>query len=86
MTIPTYLPYFVAAGTAAALIAILYGLNRALARRGLAGCGSHADVSRVSRHSPGLARRGDHARSDGVYHVNSSDRFRRSNMASCCRS
>jgi len=30
MTIPTYLPYFVAAGTAATLIAILYGLNRAL--------------------------------------------------------
>src|SRR5262245_42268558 len=31
MTIPTYLPYFVAAGTAATLLAILYGLNRALA-------------------------------------------------------
>jgi hypothetical protein len=31
MTIPTYLPYFVFAGTAATLIAILYGLNRALA-------------------------------------------------------
>jgi hypothetical protein len=31
MTIPTYLPYFVAAGTIAVLIAILYGLNRALA-------------------------------------------------------
>jgi hypothetical protein len=31
MTIPIYLPYFVAAGTAATLIAILYGLNRALA-------------------------------------------------------
>ena len=31
MTIPTYLPYFVAAGTAASLIAILYGLKRALA-------------------------------------------------------
>ncbi len=31
MTIPTYLPYFVSAGTAATLIAILYGLNRALA-------------------------------------------------------
>ena len=30
MTIPTFLPYFVAAGTAATLIAILYGLNRAL--------------------------------------------------------
>jgi hypothetical protein len=30
MTIPTYLPYFVTAGTAATLIAILYGLNRAL--------------------------------------------------------
>jgi hypothetical protein len=31
MTIPIYLPYFVFAGTAATLIAILYGLNRALA-------------------------------------------------------
>ena len=31
MTIPTYLPSFVAAGTAATLIAILYGLKRALA-------------------------------------------------------
>src|SRR4029077_21227511 len=31
MTIPTYLPYFVLAGTAATLIAIPYGLNRALA-------------------------------------------------------
>ena len=31
MTIPTYLPYFVSAGTAATLMAILYGLNRALA-------------------------------------------------------
>jgi hypothetical protein len=30
MTIPTYLPYFVATGTAT-LVAILYGLNRALA-------------------------------------------------------
>jgi hypothetical protein len=31
MTIPTYLPYFMAAGTVAVLITILYGLNRALA-------------------------------------------------------
>src|SRR5262245_23680442 len=31
MTIPTYLPYFVAIGTVAVLIAILYSLNRALA-------------------------------------------------------
>lgn len=31
MTIPTYLPYFVFTGTAAALAAILYGLNRSLA-------------------------------------------------------
>jgi hypothetical protein len=31
MTIPTYLPYFVAAGTTATLLAILYGLDRALA-------------------------------------------------------
>ena len=31
MTIPTYLPYFVLSGTAAMLIAVLYGLNRALA-------------------------------------------------------
>ena len=31
MSIPTYLPYFVLAGTAATVFAILYGLNRALA-------------------------------------------------------
>jgi hypothetical protein len=31
MTIPTYLPYFIAAGTVAVLITILYGLNRAIA-------------------------------------------------------
>ena len=31
MTIPFYLPYFVFAGTAATVVAILYGLNRALA-------------------------------------------------------
>jgi uncharacterized membrane protein len=31
MTIPTYLPYFVFAATAATVIAILYGLNRSLA-------------------------------------------------------
>ena len=31
MTIPTYLPYYVFAGAAVALITILYGLNRALA-------------------------------------------------------
>jgi hypothetical protein len=30
MTIPSYLPYFMAAGTVAVLIAIFYGLNRAL--------------------------------------------------------
>ena len=31
MTIPTYLPYFVATGTAVTVVAILYGLNQALA-------------------------------------------------------
>src|SRR5215831_3299994 len=31
MTIPTYLPYFIATGTVAVIITILYGLNRALA-------------------------------------------------------
>ena len=30
MTVPTYLPYFMAAGTVVVLIAIFYGLNRAL--------------------------------------------------------
>ena len=30
MTIPAYLPYFVFAGTAAAIVAILYGLHRSL--------------------------------------------------------
>src|SRR5215510_12845170 len=31
MSIPAYLPYFIATGTVAVLITILYGLNRALA-------------------------------------------------------
>ena len=31
MTVPAYLPYFLAAGTVAVLITIFYGLNRALA-------------------------------------------------------
>ncbi len=31
MTIPTYLPYYVLAGTAGIIVSILYGLNRALA-------------------------------------------------------
>jgi hypothetical protein len=36
MTVPTYLPYVVLTGNALTLIAILYGLNRALAdARGL---------------------------------------------------
>ena len=34
MAVPFYLPYFVFAGTAAALVTILYGLNRALADAG----------------------------------------------------
>ena len=34
MAVPFYLPYFVFAGTAATLVAILYGLNRALADAG----------------------------------------------------
>ena len=37
MTIPAYLPYFVFAGTAVALIAILFGLDRSLVARELAG-------------------------------------------------
>jgi hypothetical protein len=34
MTIPTFLPYFVLAGTAATVIAILYGLHRSLVEAG----------------------------------------------------
>ena len=33
MTIPAYLPYFVFAGTAVTVIAILYGLHRSLVGR-----------------------------------------------------
>jgi hypothetical protein len=45
MAIPTYLPYFVAAGTAATLIAILYGLHRSLLEAGWAA----ADRARTVR-------------------------------------
>jgi len=31
MTVPTYLPYFMLAGTTATMIAIVYDLNRAFA-------------------------------------------------------
>jgi len=34
MTVPTYLPYYVLAGTAGIILTILYGLNLALARAG----------------------------------------------------
>lgn len=34
MTVPTFLPYFVFAGTAATVIAILYGLHRSLVEAG----------------------------------------------------
>ena len=74
MTIPTYLPYFVATGTIAVLIAILYGLNRALADAHW----SAADRTRTLRVSAvillGWLAAAITLSAMGIYHVTSSDR------------
>ena len=74
MTIPTYLPYFIAAGTVAVLIAIFYGLNRALAD-------AHwpaADRTRTLRVSAvillGWLAAAITLSAMGIYHVTSGDR------------
>src|SRR5262245_5089600 len=74
MTIPTYLPYFMAAGTVAVLIAIFYGLNRALADAHW----SATDRTRTLRVSA-VIRLGWLAAAIGlgamgIYHVTSGDR------------
>jgi hypothetical protein len=51
MTIPIYLPYFMAAGPHCHLLWSQPGPSR----RALANCGSHANASRVSGHPPRLA-------------------------------
>ena len=65
MTIPTYLPYFVFAGTAATVFAILYGLNRALADAAWPAADRTRAVSRLGRCPAWLARSIDRARGDG---------------------
>ena len=74
MTVPAYLPYFLAAGTAAVLIAILYGLNRALVD-------AHwpaADRTRTLRVSAvillGWLAAAITLSAMGIYHVTSGDR------------
>jgi hypothetical protein len=74
MTIPIYLPYFIAAGTVAVLITILYGLNRALAD-------AHwpaADRARTLRVSAlillGWLAVAITLSAMGIYHVTSGDR------------
>ena len=85
MTIPTYLPYFVAAGTVAVLIAILYGLNRALAEANW----PTADRTRTLLVSAviliGWLVAAIALGAMGGYDVNAS-KFPRSNMALCCQS
>ena len=72
MTIPTYLPYFVFAGTAATVFAILYGLNRALAHAAWPA----ADRTRVFRVSAvvllGWLALSIALAAMGVYHVDAS--------------
>jgi hypothetical protein len=74
MTIPTYLPYFIAAGTVAVLITIFYGLNRALAD-------AHwpaSDRTRTLRMSAvilvGWLAAAITLSAVGIYHVTSGDR------------
>ena len=73
MTVPTYLPYFMAAGTVAVLVAIFYGLNRALVD-------AHwpaADRTRTLRVSAvillGWLAAGITLSAMGIYHVTSGD-------------
>ena len=73
MTIPTFLPYFVFAGTAAALVAILYGLHRALAEAGWPEADRARTFCASCRPSPWLARRYDRAGALGVYHVRANE-------------
>ena len=74
MTIPTYLPYFIAAGTVAVLTAIFYGLSRSLAD-------AHwpaADRTRTLRVSAvillGWLAVAITLSAMGIYHVTSGDR------------
>jgi hypothetical protein len=73
MTIPPYLPYFVFAGTAATVIAILYGLNRSLVNTDW----SSSDRARVFLVSAtvllGWLIAAVLLGAVGVYHANSSD-------------
>ena len=85
MTIPTYLPYFVLAGTAGILVAVLYGLNRALAKADWPAHDRTRTVGSTAAHSRGLAWRSDRARRAGVFHVTRAI-SPPSNMASSCRS
>jgi hypothetical protein len=74
MTIPTYLPYFIAAGTVAVLIAIFYGLNRAFVDAHW----SVADRTRTLRVSAvillGWLAAAVTLGAMGIYHVTSGDR------------
>ena len=74
MTIPTYLFYFIAAGTVAVLIAIFYGLNRALADAHLPA----ADRTRTLRVSAvillGWLAIAITLSAMGIFHVTSGDR------------
>ena len=74
MSIPAYLPYFIAVGTFAVLITILYGLNRALADARW----SAADRTRTLRVSAvillGWLAAAITLSAMGIYHVTSGDR------------
>src|SRR5262245_14759112 len=74
MTILSYLPYFMAAGTAAVLVTIFYGLNRALADAHW----STADRTRLLRVSAvillGWLAAAITLAAVGIYHVTSVDR------------
>ena len=74
MTVPTYLFYFIAAGTVAVLIAIFYGLNRALVDAHW----SAADRTRTLRVSAvillGWLAAAITLSAMGIFHVTSGDR------------
>ena len=84
MIIPTYLPYFVLTGTAATLIAILYGLNRALADADW----PTPDRTRTLLVSAVILMVGSPRRSCSVQWASTTStraKFPQFNTASCCR-
>ena len=84
MTIPTYLLYFIAAGTVAVLITILYGLNRALVESHWPTAERTRTLSVAALILLGWLAAAIMLSVMGIFHVTSGERPT-INTASCCR-